>query len=48
MKSLNNCEGATIAEAMSHSIKRTSPLAPQEVRIFEQLISQFDSPAKHE
>jgi hypothetical protein len=47
-KSLNHGAGFPIAEAMSHSIKRTLRLALEEMRIFEQLISQFDSPVKRE
>src|SRR5260370_8966732 len=35
--------GSTIAEAMSHSTTHTSVLAGEELRIFEELISRFDS-----
>src|SRR5258705_13844713 len=40
--------GSTIAEAMSHSTMHTSVLAREELRIFEELISQFDSLSKAE
>jgi hypothetical protein len=34
---------STIAGAMNHSIMHTSMLAREELRIFEKLISRFDS-----